>query len=199
MSMSEQVSARVFPPFSLTRLLKTTFEPKPGQKICILIDLENPGDIVNFKFLKNPDLSIQRNAITHFYEGLKNGAMKELGLSGGDIFAYEVTGGSNLDLPDRAVTPDGKEVNLERDVYPVYDIILCISTYSATAPLTAHAKKYGFRGATLHGVNQAILGSGLAVDYRQASADAQKLRLEMPRADWVEIDFDYNGNRSTLP
>ena len=51
MSISEQVSARVFPPFSLTRLLKTTFEPKPGQKICILIDLENPRDIVNFKFL----------------------------------------------------------------------------------------------------------------------------------------------------
>ena len=141
MTISEQVSARVFPPFSLTRLLKTTFEPKPGQKICILIDLEDPSDIVNFKFLKNPDLSIQRNAITYFYEGLKNGAMKELGLVGGEIFAYEVTGGSNLDLPDRAVTPEGKEVSLERDVYPVYDIILCISTYSATAPLTAHAKK----------------------------------------------------------
>jgi aminopeptidase len=198
MSISEQVSARAFPPFSLTRLLKTTFEPKPGQKICILIDLENPRDIVNFKFLKNPDLSIQRNAITHFYEGLKSGAMKELGLSAGDIFAYEVTGGSNLDLPDLAITPEGKEVSLERDVYPAYDIILCISTYSATAPLTAHAKKYGFRGATLHGVNQTILSSGLAVDYREVSAEAEKLRLGMTRADWVEIDFDYNGTLHTL-
>lgn len=198
MTISEQVSARIFPPFSLARLLKTTFEPKPGQKICILIDLENPKEIVNFKFLQNPDLSTQRNAITHFYEGLKNGVMQELGLSGGEIFAYQVTGGSNLDLPDLAVTPEGKEVSLERDVYPAYDIILCISTYSATAPLTAHAKKYGFRGATLHGVNQAILGSGLAVDYRQVSAEAEKLRLGMTRADWVEIDFDYNGNRCTL-
>ena len=198
MTISEQVSARVFPPFSLTRLLKTTFEPKPGQKICILIDLEDPSDIVNFKFLENPDLSIQRNAITYFYEGLKNGAMKDLGLVGGDIFAYEVTGGSNLDLPDRAVTPEGKEVSLERDVYPVYDIILCISTYSGTAPLTAHAKKFGFRGATLHGVNQTILSSGLAVDYREVSAEAEKLRLGMTRADWVEIDFDYNGRLLTL-
>jgi len=198
MTISEQVSARVFPPFSLTRLLKTTFEPKPGQKICILIDLENPSDIVNFKFLKNPDLSIQRNAITHFYEGLRNGAMKELGLVGGDIFAYEVTGGSNLDLPDLAITPEGKEVSLERDVYPVYDIILCVSTYSGTAPLTAHAKKYGFRGATLHGVNQTILSSGLAVDYHEVSAEAERLRLGMTRADWVEIDFDYNGRLHTL-
>jgi aminopeptidase len=198
MTISEQVSARVFPPFSLTRLLKNTFEPKPGQKICILIDLENPSAIVNFKFLQNPDLSVQRSAITYFYEGLRNGTMKELGLLGGEIFAYEVTGGSNLDLPDRAVTPQGKEVSLERDVYPSYDIILCISTYSATAPLTAHAKRFGFRGATLHGLNQTILSSGLAVNYGEVSAEAEKLRLGMTRADWVEIDFDYNGRVVTL-
>jgi aminopeptidase len=198
MSISEQVSARIFPPFSLTRLLKSTFEPKAGQKICILIDLENPNDIVNFKFLENPDLSIQRNAITYFYHGLKNEAMKELNLGGGDIFAYEVTGGSNLDMPDRAVTPEGKEVSLERDVYPVYDIILCISTFSATAPLTEKAKEHGFRGATLHGLNQTILSSGLAVDYREVSTEAEKLRLGMTRADWVEIDFEYAGRILTL-
>ena len=198
MSISEQVSARIFPPFSLTRLLKTTFEPKAGQKICILIDLESPSDIVNFKFLENPDLSIQRNAITYFYHGLKNEAMKELNLVGGEIFAYEVTGGSNLDLPDRVVTPEGKEVSLERDVYPLYDIILCISTFSATAPLTEKAKKYGFRGATLHGLNQTILSSGLAVDYREVSAEAEKLRLGMTRADWVEIDFEHAGRVLTL-
>jgi aminopeptidase len=198
MSISEQVSARIFPPFSLTRLLKTTFEPKARQRICILIDLENPKDIVNFKFLENPDLSVQRNAVTYFYHGLKNEAMKELKLEGGEIFAYEVTGGSNLDLPDRAITPEGKEVSLDRDVYPAYDLILCISTYSATAPLTAKAKEFGFRGATLHGLNQTILNSGLVVDYREVSAEAEKLRLGMTRADWVEIDFEYSGRVLTL-
>ena len=148
--------------------------------------------------MENPDLSIQRNAVTYFYHGLKNEAMKELNLVGGEIFAYEVTGGSNLDLPDRAVTPEGKEVSLERDVYPLYDIILCISTYSATAPLTEKAKKFGFRGATLHGLNQTILNSGLAVDYREVSVEAEKLRLGMTRADWVEIDFEYAGRVLTL-
>lgn len=198
MTISEQVSARVFPPFSLTRLIKSTFEPKPGQKICILIDLESPHDIEGFKFLQNPDLSIQRNAHQYFYLGLQDGGLSELGLSGGEIFAYEVTGGSNLDLPDLAVTPEGTEVSLEKDVYPAYDIILCISTYSATAPLTAFAKQYGFRGATLHGVNQVILSSGLAVDYDDVSRDAEKLRLGMTGADWVEIDFDFEGNKHTL-
>src|ERR1700753_3571013 len=87
---------------------------------------------------------------------------------------------------------------LERDIYPNYNLILSISSYSATAPLTAFAKKYGFRGATLHGLNQIILNSGLAVDYDQVSEDAEKLRLGMTRADWVEIDFTFGRQKFSL-
>jgi hypothetical protein len=198
MTISEQVTARTFPPFSLTRLIKSTFEPKAGQRIAILIDLENPHDVEGFKFLQNPDLSIQRNAHQHFYLGLKDGGLEELEMKGGEIFAYQITGGSNLDLPDLAVALDGTELSLENDIYPNYDIILCISTYSATAPLTAFAKQYGFRGATLHGVNQIILSSGLSVDYDDVSRDAEKLRLGMTGADWVEIDFLFEENTHTL-
>jgi len=198
MTISEQAAARTFPPFSLAGLLRGTFAPKKGQKVCILIDLEDPRSIKGFEFLNNPDLSIQRNAITCFYEGLKNGALDELGLQGGEIFAYQITGGSNLDLPDQAFAPDGREVSLEKDVYPAYDIILCISTFSATAPLTAFAKKFGFRGATLHGLNHVILTTGLSVDYDDVSAEAEKLRLGMTRADWVEIDFLHDGKTHTL-
>src|SRR4030081_1198468 len=133
-----------------------------------------------------------------FYQGLRNSTLKELNLTGGDFFAYKITGGSNLDLPDLAVTPQGKEVSLEKDVYPNYKLILCVSTYSATAPLTAFAKQYGFRGATLHGLNETILSSGLAVDYDEVSRNAEKLRLGMTKADWVEIDFSCNGEKHTL-
>lgn len=198
MTIEEKVSARTFPPFSLSGLLTSTFAPKPGQRVCVLIDLDDPREIENFRFLENPDLSIQRNGHQYFYEGLKNGVLEELGLKGGEMFAYEVTGGSNLDLPDAAFTPEGTEVSLEKDVYPNYDIILCISTYSATAPLTAFAKQYGFRGATLHGLNQVILSTGLAVNYDDVSIDAEKLRLGMTNADWVEIEFEHAGETHTL-
>jgi hypothetical protein len=180
-----------FPPFSLSRLLKTVFNPNAGERVAILIDLDDPHEVKDFGFLKNPDLTIQRHAYEVFYQGLKNGVLKELGLTGGEIFAYKITGGSNLDLPDLAVAVDGTELSFEKDIYPNYKLILCISTFSATAPLTAFAKQYGFRGATLHGLNQIILNSGLAVDYDQVSKNAEKLRLGMTRADWVEIDFTY--------
>jgi aminopeptidase len=189
---------RTFPPFSLSRLLKTVFAPKGGERVCILIDLDDPRGVKDFAFLKNPDLSIQRNAHDVFHQGLKNGVNAELGLRGGEMFAYEVTGGSNLDLPDTAVASDGRVVNFEREIYPNYDIILCISTYSATAPLTAFAKKFGFRGATMHGMNATILRSGLAVDYDEVSIEAEKLRLGMTKAAWAEIDFLFEGRHSTL-
>lgn len=190
--------SRDFPPFSLTRLLTTVFDPKPGERVCILIDLDDPKDITDFRFLQNPDYTIQRHAHDVFYLGLKDGGMKELGLTGGEMFAYEVTGGSNLDLPETCYSPDGTEHKLADAVYTKYDIVLCISTYSATAPLTAFAKKLGFRGATMHGMNQVILSSGLAVDYFEVSKAAEKLRLGMTRADWAEIDFVFGEDKHTL-
>ena len=187
-----------FPPFCLARLLRNTFRPRPGERICILIDLPELGLANGWAFLGDERFSIQRHAHDSFYKALHDGVMTELGLVGGEFFAYQETGGSNLDLPDRAVAPDGREVSLEREVYPSYDIILCISTHSATAPLTALAKRHGFRGATLHGVNDIILRSGLAVDYNEVSRDAEKLRLALTWADHFEIDFALVDDTHTL-
>lgn len=184
---------RNFPPFSLTRLLTTVFAPRPGQRIALLIDLPDPRAIRDFVFLHNPSLTIQRHAHDVFYQGLKRGGLAELGLVGGEMFAYEITGGSNLDLPDACFSPDGREGSLLRDVYPNFDILLCISTFSATAPLTAFARQFGFRGATLHGLNDIILRTGLAVDYEEVSRQAEKLRLSLTRADAFEIDFAVDG------
>ena len=108
---------RQFPPFSLSRLLRTVFDPKAGERVCILIDLEDPREIAGFRCLQNPDLSIQRHAHDVFYQGLRNGVMNEMGLTGGEMFAYEITGGSNLDLPTKGFATDGREIDLVEDVY----------------------------------------------------------------------------------
>ncbi|CAB4581382.1 unannotated protein [freshwater metagenome] len=180
---------RQFPKFDLSRLLGTVFKPTFGRTICILIDLPDLAEAKDYAFLKNPARAVQKRAYDYFYQGLKKGVADELVLKGGEMYAYTQTTGSNLDLPDDCVDMSGRKLSLEKDIYPNYDIILCISTFSATAPLTAFAKQYGFRGATLHGLNEVILNSGLAVDYEEVSRDAEKLRLAMTRSDWVEIDF----------
>ena len=187
-----------FPPFNLARLLKTVFDPDAGEKVCILIDLDDPRGVQDFKFLENPDLTIQRHAYEKFYLGFKEGILDELGLTGGEMYAYKRTGGSNLDLPEDCYDIEGNHLSLEEDVYKPYDLILCISSESATAPLTASAKQIGFRGATMHGMNDIILRSGLAVNYNEVSVQAEKLRLSMTNADWAEIDFAVGDTTYTL-
>ncbi len=187
---------RQFPKFSLVRLLDTVFTPTQGCRVCILIDFDEPARFIkDFAFLGEEGFPIQKNAHRYFYEGLKNGALDELGMTGGDLYAYKCTYGSNLDLSDEVWNTDGAQLSLDRDIYPHYDIILCISTFSATAPLTAKCKVFGFRGATLHGLNDIILNSGLAVDYHQVSEDAERLRVALTKADSIEIDFALEDGR----
>jgi len=189
---------RVFPPFSLSRLLRTVFAPSGGERVCVLIDLEDPREMEGLRFLKNSELTIQRKAHEVFVCGLRDGVLAELGLQGGAMFSYELTGGSNLDLPADAYDVDGRRLSLVEDVLKQHDLVLCVSTYSATAPLTAFAKEFGFRGATLHGLNDIILGSGLSVDYNEVSVQAEKLRLGLTRSEAVEVDYEVLGERVTL-
>ena len=187
-----------FPDFDLAKLLTTVFEPIKGCRVAILIDLADTSQMKDFGFLSNSKLTIQQKAYSVFYQGLQNGVAEKLGVTGGEMFAYHETGGSNLDLPDEAVDSNGNTISLKKSVYTKYDLILCISTFSATAPLTAFAKEFGFRGATLHGLNDIILATGLAVDYREVSAEAEKLRLALTKADSFEIDFEMDNSQYQL-
>ena len=181
---------REFGAFSLARLLSTVFEPTDGCRICILTDFDDPATMMKgHAYLEADGFPVQKNAHKHFYQALHGGVMEELDMNGGEMFAYYCTNGSNLDMQDPCWDADGKQLSLEEDIYTNYDIILCITDWSATAPLTEKCKEYGFRGATLHGVNDVILNSGLAVSYDEVSADAELMRLAMNHADEVEVDF----------
>ncbi len=187
---------REFPPFSISRLLGTVFKPTTGCRVCILTDFDDPAALMpHFAFLGQDEYPVQQKAHDVFYEGLRGGGLDELKMTGGEMYAYRTTHGSNLDLQDECWDAHGNQLSLDRDIYPNHDIILCISTFSATAPLTAKAKEFGFRGATMHGLNDVILASGLAVDYHEVSRDAELLRKAMTRADEIEIDFELEDGR----
>lgn len=188
--------SQTFPPFNLERLLTTIFNPKKGEKLCLFIDLDNPKDIVNHAFLKQ-NLPIQKKGYEAFYLPLKNGAMEKLGLDACDLFAYETTKGSNLELPADAIAPDSS-VHPLKEIFTNYDIILCITSFSATAPLTAAAKKFGFRGATMHGLNDTVLNSGLSVDYNEVSRKTELLRRGMTLADSVDVEFEVDQQKYKL-
>jgi len=189
-----------FPKFSLKRLLSTCFGDNVAveQKICILIDLPDLSLMKEHKFLELSDFSVQKYAHNIFLKELINGVSQSLSYSGNGFFAFKTTGGSNLDPEDAATNFDGEVLSLNKDIYPEFDIILAITDYSLTAPLTASAKIHGFRGATLHGVNEIILNSGLSVDYNHISKQSELFRCVLDGSDSFELDFEVFGAKSTL-
>src|SRR5262249_31545931 len=136
------------------------------------------------KFLAEANGATRRIAYNVFYRGLIE-KQPELRFSSVEFYAYEMTGGSNLDLPANVVEVGGRSLRLVEDVLKRLNIVLYLSTFSATAPLTALAKKMGFRGATMHGCNEMILQTGLARNYEEVSAKAERFRLALTRCDKV--------------
>lgn len=188
-----------FPPFSLERLIGSALDPSPGEKLCILIDFEDdPRRIEGFGFTSDPGVELQKLAYEVFYRGLADGVAERFGLAEVGIYAYKATGGSNLDLPEEVWDPEGERRSLEHDVCAHYDIVLCMGHHSATAPLLALARKYGFRGASMHNIDRNILSTGLAVDYREVVRQTMRIRDGLTRADAAEIDFEVAGERLRL-
>jgi leucyl aminopeptidase (aminopeptidase T) len=56
----------------------------------------------------------------------------------------------------------------------------------------------GFRGATMHGTNDIVLASGLAVDYEEVSARAERLRQAMTKADSFRMEWHVAGKDVAL-
>ena len=193
-----------FPKFSLKRLLSTCFgnniseNNKDRKKICILIDLPDLSLMHGHKFLEEPDFSVQKYAHNVFLKDLIDGVSESLSYTGNAFFAFKTTGGSNLDPEDEATNFDGDSLSLEKDIYPNYDIILAITDFSLTAPLTASAKIHGFRGATLHGVNDIILNSGLSVDYHEISKQSELFRSVLDHSESFDLVLNLFPSRSTL-
>ncbi|MHC4390845.1 MAG: M29 family metallopeptidase [Planctomycetota bacterium] len=192
---SVEVDGYTFPEFDLERLLRTVFPLRENERFGVFTDLPAPEKVKNLEYLSDCT-ETQRIAYEVFYKGLD--AIKgEFGSEVVDFYTYKETGGSNLDLPETVFDLEGNELPLE-ETLSKYTIVLYTGTYSATAPLTALAKKLQIRGATMHGVNEKVLKSGLAIDYNEVSARAERLRSRLTKADSMTFNFEVEGETYAL-
>ena len=61
------------------------FGPKGGERVAILIDLEDPSAMKGHAYLEDESLSIQRKAYEVFYQGLKYGVAEDRDWRGRDV------------------------------------------------------------------------------------------------------------------
>ena len=181
-----------FPPFDLERLLRTVFRFEPRESFGVFTDLPDPRAVEGFAYLGHPGLGPQKLAFTVLFSGLLRADLDDVA-----FYAYRETGGSNLDLPDEVVTPEGRALPL-REALSRHTISLFMGRYSATAPATALAKEMGFRGATMHGANEKVLATGLSVDYAQVTARAERLRGALTRAHSARMQWGVRGREVAL-
>jgi len=185
-----------FPEFDLVRLLTTVFELDRCETFAVFTDLDDVNDFNGLAYLDLEGHEPQKHAYKTLVQGIENN-LAALNADGVDFYAYKKTGGSNLDLPDVVRKTDGSEIALS-DVLKSHSIVLYMGTWSATAPITKLAKEYGIRGATMHGTNDRILASGLAVDYNEVSARAERIRLAITGAESLKLEWHVNGKDVAL-
>jgi len=181
-----------FPPFDLSRLLRTVFKLEARESFGVHTDLPDPRAVDGFAYLGQPGLGPQKLAFSVLYSGLLASGLGETA-----FYAYRETGGSNLDLPGEVRTPGGKTLPL-REALAKHTISIFMGRYSATAPATALAKEMGFRGATMHGANEMVLATGLSVDYEEVSARAERLREALTRAQSARMTWGVRGREVAL-
>ena len=188
-----------FPDFSLERLLVTCFGHTPSARLktCILIDLPDLSLMVGHRFLSENGFEVQKCAHDVFLKLLKEGVSERMGYSSTDFFAFKTTGGSNLDPEDELIDSEGNSLTFTEGVCPKYDLILAITDFSLTAPLTAMAKEHGFRGATLHGLNDVILKSVFRLITRWSAA-SRVVSFGFEQGGRFELDFESLGREFTL-
>jgi hypothetical protein len=191
-----EIDGMRFPPFDLDRLLTTVFELKGGERFAVFTDLADPSKVKDLDFLEETAADTpQHHAYHTLFKGIEaSGVISPSSLA---FFAYAEVGGSNLELPKTVFATDGTEHELE-SILGALDIVLYMGTWSATAPITALAKKIGFRGATMHGTNDKVLATGLAVDYNDVSARAERLRSAMSNADAMTLEWTLAGRDLAL-
>lgn len=156
----------------LKQFLAASFAIKEAEKVCVLIDLENPADLKGEDFFKNEGSFDQAYEI--FYNQMR--LFQDV-----DLFAYRMTGSNHMELPREAVGLKGQIVDLKKDIYQNYDLIFSFATFSAAAPLAAAAKEHGFRGASVCGE--------FNVNCKEIAMVTEKMRREITGAESADIEF----------
>jgi hypothetical protein len=153
----------------IDNLLKQVFQKKRSEKVLFLYDLPKKSD---------PDWDYRISLASKISKGHS-------------IASYEATYANNADLPHVCVY-DRKIVSFI-SLLAKFDIIIALSEFSPTAPLSKLAKKYGFRGATMPGFTKEMLPA-LEIDFKQLKKDVAAIDF----GESSHIVFEVKGKRYDL-
>ncbi len=170
----------------LKKLIVDVFDPQPDEIATVMVDVPH-DDIAD-----NDAWQARREMATRWRAVLAELAA-ERGFSVTPLLEFPATGSNNADLPTTARV-EGAEVDLEEALVQS-TMVIAMTEYSATAPLTNLAKSHDdFRAASMPGVEQRMEQSSLAADYRRVAQRCQAIAGAMAGAVLLDVVFS-TGHR----
>ena len=121
------MNAMTTPPLDLQALIRDVFNPQPGESVLVMTDTPTPA------FTDYPDWAERRVMAENWRQ-----AFAAYGQAVRPLLTFPATGGNNADLPENGLS-DGAEVRIADEIAGV-DMVVAMTTFSATAPLSAYVK-----------------------------------------------------------
>ncbi len=164
------------------KLFADVFAPTPGDVVLVMVD-EPHGAIKD-----NEDWKDRRAMAEEWRQGFT-----ALPVTAHPLLSYPATGANNGDLPDSGCM-DGREIEIEKAIADS-TIVVAMTRYSATAPLSRLARKYpSIRVASMPGVLRRMEQTALAADYREVARRTHILADLLTKAEGADVLFS-TGDR----
>lgn len=172
--------------FDLSGLLRTVFDPQPGEKALVVCDTPTKHIADNHEWAERRAMAAEWRK-----------AFDAMGVPTLPLLTYPATGSHNAELPAEGLL--GHSPVRLVDTLEQANLIIAMTEFSATAPLSRFVRpgKNGRRIVSMPGVTRSMEKTALAADYRVVAARARKLRDLLHEATAAEVVFS-TGHRVTF-
>lgn len=168
--------------FDLEKLILDVFDPSPGEKILVMIDV--PKGVVG----DNASAWYMRRGMAHRWHKALEEMSADHGFEVLPMLKYPATGAHSGPLPEEGEL-DGKTVQIE-DVLDQANIVLALTEYSATAPLIEATKRHpDLRVASMPTVSESMEQTALAANYDEVASRVHILRERLDQAAGAVVEF----------
>jgi hypothetical protein len=168
--------------FDLESLIIDVFDPQPGEKILVMIDV--PKGIVS----GNASAWYTRRGMAQRWHEILEQISVDYGFETLPMLRYPATGAHSGPLPVGGEM-DGQPVVIE-EVFAEANIVLALTEFSATAPLIEATQRYPqLRAASMPTISPGMEATALSADYGEVARKVQILTERLDRASGAVVEF----------
>ncbi len=167
--------------FDLEKLIIDVFDPQPGEVVLVMVDLPHGAWADHGEWQARREMALEWHRA---FEDLGD----RIGFGVHPLLTYEATGAHNGPLPPGGEL-GGEPVRFD-DVMMGTNIVVALTEYSATAPLSQYAAQSpALRAASMPMVSKRMEQTALAADYGEVARKSHTLKARLDGATGADVEF----------